>query len=218
MVRATVRTTTVPKAPFAFSEPRPVNSFFFGFWFHFHHHHGFGHCFGFPFCCSAQCFGFSNCFGNPFFSPFFLPFGTGFSGGIFLGDPFFGHSSGLRTVAPQGQVEAYEPPSESGRYMPDALTPAVPEEEEAPKQVTLLALKDGTMYGITDYWLDHGQLHYVTSYGGGNALPLHRVDLDKTVQLNSAMGIDFVLRDKPSRQRAPAPPLSGTFSFPDWAF
>jgi hypothetical protein len=54
------------------------------------------------------------------------------------------------------------------------------------------------MYALTDYWLADGSLHYVTSYGGENALPMERIDLDRTVQLNWERGVEFVLRPKPA--------------------
>ena len=54
------------------------------------------------------------------------------------------------------------------------------------------------MYGVVDYWLDHGVLHYIASYGGENSVPLESVNLDKTVELNSLTGIGFVLRNSPA--------------------
>jgi hypothetical protein len=59
--------------------------------------------------------------------------------------------------------------------------------------VTLLQLRDGSMYGLVDYWVEDGQLHYTTTYGGQNSLELDRIDLEKTVQLNAERGIQFVL-------------------------
>jgi hypothetical protein len=63
----------------------------------------------------------------------------------------------------------------------------------AATQVTMLQLKDGSVYGLTAYWVEGGELHYVTNYGGSNAIPLERIDLAKTVQLNAAHGQAFVL-------------------------
>jgi len=70
--------------------------------------------------------------------------------------------------------------------------------------VTLLVLQDGSEFGLADYWLQGDKLHYVTNYGGENALPVVRIDLEKTVQLNAERGVDFVLR--PRRARAPVAP------------
>ena len=62
--------------------------------------------------------------------------------------------------------------------------------------VTLLQLVDGPMYGLTDYWIEGDQLHYVTTYGGRNAVPIERIDFAKTAELNADQGVEFVLRPK----------------------
>lgn len=63
-----------------------------------------------------------------------------------------------------------------------------------PKPLVLLQLKDGSMYGLTDYWVVDGRLRYVTDYGGSNSIPLDRIDLDKTNQLNAASGVKFYVQ------------------------
>jgi hypothetical protein len=64
------------------------------------------------------------------------------------------------------------------------------------RPVTLLQLRDGWMYGLVDYWVEDGQLHYKTTYGGQNSVELDRIDLEETVQLNADRGVQFVLRPK----------------------
>lgn len=64
--------------------------------------------------------------------------------------------------------------------------------------VTLLQLVDGPMYGLTDYWIEGDQLHYITTYGGQNAVPILRIDFEKTAKLNADQGVEFVLRPKSS--------------------
>jgi hypothetical protein len=54
--------------------------------------------------------------------------------------------------------------------------------------VALLQLLDGSMYGLTRYWLQGTTLHYVTTYGGENSVPLERIDFAKTTELNAARG------------------------------
>ena len=90
--------------------------------------------------------------------------------------------------------EAYAPQT------PPAAAQQVPAEPEqkAPPPLTLLQLKDGSMYALTVYWVEGGRLHYITSYGGENAVPLDGIDFDKTVQLNWERGVEFVLRPRPS--------------------
>jgi hypothetical protein len=67
------------------------------------------------------------------------------------------------------------------------------------RPVTLLQLLDGSMYGLTDYWVEGERLHYITNYGGENSVPLERIDFGKTMQINADRGIKFELQPKPSR-------------------
>ena len=66
----------------------------------------------------------------------------------------------------------------------------------AEQRITLLQLRDGSMYGLTDYWVKDGELHYTTTYGAQNTLPFERIDFEKTVQLNADRGVPFVLRSQ----------------------
>jgi hypothetical protein len=68
---------------------------------------------------------------------------------------------------------------------------------KAGKPITLLQLRDGSMYGLTDYWVKDGELHYRTNYGGEDSLPLERIDFAKTVQLNADRDVPFVLPPQP---------------------
>src|SRR5436305_14868885 len=47
------------------------------------------------------------------------------------------------------------------------------------------------MYGLTRYWLEGTNLHYITSYGGENTVPLTRIDIAKTLQLNAERSTPF---------------------------
>jgi hypothetical protein len=71
------------------------------------------------------------------------------------------------------------------------------------QQVTTLVLKEGISFGVIDYWVDGDKLGYVTTYGNENAIDLDRLDLDKTVKLNSARGIPFVLNERPAPSTPP---------------
>ena len=67
--------------------------------------------------------------------------------------------------------------------------------DSAPQQTyVLLYLMDGSSFAVSDYWLADGKLHYVTSYGGENAVDESRVDLQRTVDENAARGVGFTLR------------------------
>ena len=70
--------------------------------------------------------------------------------------------------------------------------------QEASKPAATIYLKDGTSYGVTDYWLAGGSLHYVTNYGGENSIAVERLDLQRTVDENAALGVNFILSNQPS--------------------
>ncbi len=102
------------------------------------------------------------------------------------------------TYGPDYDDESAEPDYSSD----DEVVAASPDDPtataDATPQLTLLQLKDGSMYGLTAYWVEGGELHYVTNYGGANAIPLDRIDLGKTVTLNAARGQAFILEAKPA--------------------
>lgn len=62
---------------------------------------------------------------------------------------------------------------------------------------TLIYLSDGTNYAVTSYWLADGALHYMTSYGAEDSVPIGEVDLQRTVDANSAQGVQFTLLPGP---------------------
>jgi hypothetical protein len=71
---------------------------------------------------------------------------------------------------------------------------------KAGQPVTLLQLRDGSMYGVIHYWVEGDHLHYPTDYGGENSVPFDRIDLAKTTELNAAQGTPFTL---PTKERNP---------------
>jgi hypothetical protein len=60
--------------------------------------------------------------------------------------------------------------------------------------ITVLYLKDGSSYGLRDYWLQDGRLRYVTTYGGANGIDIDRIDMQRTVDENAKNGVTFTLR------------------------
>jgi hypothetical protein len=54
----------------------------------------------------------------------------------------------------------------------------------------ILVLRDGRMYGVSDYWTDRGNLDYTTN-GVTYAVPLNTLDIAMTRQLNAERGIMF---------------------------
>src|SRR5271170_5464337 len=154
--------------------------------------------------------GFGLC--DPFWGCFGYGFGYGFGGGPgYFGATSGGYGSGWTDEAAEGSGNVTSPDN------PDSYVVAAPgsggaeaaadssggtEElrtDSAPQQTyVLLYLKDGSSFAVSDYWLADGKLHYVTSYGGDNAVDESRVDLQRTVNENAARGVDFTLKPQPA--------------------
>jgi len=62
-------------------------------------------------------------------------------------------------------------------------------------RLTLLILRGGRIYMVTDYWVDRGNLDYITG-GAVHTLPLDALDLPMTRQLNAERGVPFTLATK----------------------
>ena len=140
-----------------------------------------------------------SCFGTPFF-------GVGFYPSNFLA-PALAYEPWVEDL-PEDYTQQMYPSTDGGSTVGLLdMTAAIAARESAESnpsiQITQLALKDGFIFGLTDYWVEGGMLHYVTTYGAQNAIELDRIDLDKTVKLNSDRGISFVLRERPAQPPAP---------------
>jgi hypothetical protein len=62
-----------------------------------------------------------------------------------------------------------------------------------------LYLKDGTVYDVTDYWLEDGKIHFRTPEGSvEQVLGVDELDLQTTVDVNTRRGFRFVLRNEPA--------------------
>jgi hypothetical protein len=164
-----------------------TNFFFFGFGLHRVRFFG-----GFP---VQQCFfnGFTSvCAVQP---AFFSPFGFGNVGWPFWG--WNGYNTGYEntvTAQPTEQPVETTPPNDYSTFQPGTAPEPLPPEQANASPLILLVLKDGSVYGVTDYWLEEGKLHYLTSYGGANDIPIEQLDLQKTVDENWARGVEFALR------------------------
>jgi hypothetical protein len=163
--------------------PRPRHRFFGNDFFFFA-----GECFGglFPgFCGSTLWWGPGHAWG-PGCDPLF-------------GCTGYGYPNYVPDDADQVQVQSNTPPHELGPFRwqdspagdsADMLAPSKP--------AATIYLKDGSSYGVTDYWLAGGELNYITNYGGRNSIPSERLDLERTVDENSALGVSFILSNKPT--------------------
>jgi len=68
-----------------------------------------------------------------------------------------------------------------------------------------LYMKDGTVYGVTDYWLVNGQMHFSMieddpTKAAEHAIPYDDLDVQKTIYVNSHRGFRIVFRDEPWQQ------------------
>jgi hypothetical protein len=104
----------------------------------------------------------------------------------------------------ENQPQYYEsaPYSYGMEYPP----PEQPNQTGGDNQIMLLYLTDGTVYALMNYWVADGKLHYITQYGGENAIDLNQVDVQKTVDVNAKRGVPVTLRPSPQA----APPSQGT--------
>jgi hypothetical protein len=65
-----------------------------------------------------------------------------------------------------------------------------------PATVTLFALADGTVFPVTQYWLDHEVIRYVSD-GDKGAVGLSSIDWSSTTKLNTARNVRVILRNTP---------------------
>jgi hypothetical protein len=72
--------------------------------------------------------------------------------------------------------------------------------------LTLIALRNETIYAVSNYWLDGDRLDYVLSSGNRDSCDLNAVDLTRTTQLNLERGITVTFRGAPAAE----PALSST--------
>ncbi len=158
-------------------------------------------------CGGLSPFGFSG-FG-------YLGFGGGYAGDF--GDAGYGYDGGYSAppsfdVAPPNFDEgASQEPAPSEWQNPPAENSSPDNsgvDNSAPAPETVIFLKDGTSFAVKDYWVADGELHYVTSYGGENAVDLSQFDLERTTDENAQQGIAITLRPAPESQPAaqPQPP------------
>jgi len=159
-----------------------VNNFGFGSRRGFRGRGGFG-CFNFAF---GPCGGLGYGFG--------LGYGYGYGYGYGSGYGYWGGGYDINPADFNAQ-DVTAPNPWMGDYVYEGSDEAAQvEAATAPGPLTVIYFKDGSSYGVRDYWMDGGQLHYVTSYGGENSVAADRVDLQRTVDENAKNGIDFTLR------------------------
>lgn len=146
-------------------------------------------------------------FGLPFFG---LGFGWGFNGAFWPAcDPFWswGYACTGLPVYDYGTAPPLAPLAATNPLPPVEVPnpPAVYYYGEPNSQYAQLYLKDGTVYNVTDYWLENGELHFKTVEEHGTKVVEHtidfdQVDLQETIDVNTQRGFRFVLRNEPIEQ------------------
>jgi hypothetical protein len=68
--------------------------------------------------------------------------------------------------------------------------------EPATSQVTIIALKGGTAYLATQYWVQGGQMHFVSLTGEDRLLPLEKIDLSETTRVNQERKVTFIIQSR----------------------
>ncbi len=168
-----------------------------GFPFPFPHHPSWGFGFNGFFSPCHRCF-----FGGPFvshrfffpFVPFFPTCTIFFTPGFINGSPFLFDNS----------VVVDDPPSSNVTGLDDMASTFVPGPQtgngaspQPSRPHFVLVFKDHSIYGITAYRIADGRIHYATSYGAVNSVPLDLVDVDSTVQMNRERSLDFSIEPRP---------------------
>ena len=161
---------------------------------------------GFGFGCDPF---FVTSFGCNSFSPFgFGSFGfLGFGGGYGYGGGYYPPPSYDVTSPNYDQGTSQEPAPSEWQNPPNENSAG---ENTLTAPDTIIYLKDGTSFAVRNYWVADGKLHYVTSYGGENAVDLGNLDLQRTTDENAKQGIAITLRPAPNAlppaaQPPPAP-------------
>jgi hypothetical protein len=165
-------------------------------------------------------------FGGPFFGGPFIGFGLGwgFNGWGPTCGPFWGWGFGCNTlplydygIGGYGAGGYYgdfnSQPGENLEAQPEnpANEPYIYEYPPAPvtgggeRELVELYLKDGSVYRVTDYWVVNDELHFTTLDATGTTqteqvVAFSELDLQKTVDVNSAHGFRFVLRNQPVQE------------------
>jgi hypothetical protein len=166
--------------------------------------------------------------GYPFYGGFFGPgfgwgglgFGWGSTCGPYWGGGFgcnglsyydYGYDSGYASEpavsnwpsSDYGSEPETPPPTVNG---PVLYEPETPEQTQnnirSESFITMLYFKDGSVYALNNYWVEDSKLHYLTTYGGENAIDLSLIDIQKTVDVNASRGVTFTLRPRPDAQPA----------------
>jgi len=162
----------------------------------FHHgpkHHNFQQ--PIAFVPRHRRFGSFGCTNDDFFPTFNRGLNC-FNNGFFL-DPFFFGAFSMLGPLPDPAYASLSPYIGTQNEMSDAKAePPSDGNPQGQQPVTLLQLLDGSMYGLTSYQVVGHNLHYTTTYGAKNSVPLDHIDFTETLKLNADRQVPFLLAPK----------------------
>jgi hypothetical protein len=146
----------------------------------------------------APFFRFGPAFGLNFaWSPYCSPYWTW--GNYCNGLPFYGYANGFENYV---TLQPYDAPAYTYGYQAPAYTPIYTYGE---RELVWLYLKDGTAYGVSDYWFVDDQVHFIPVDEAGaksieQTIPFDELDAQKTIAVNGRRGFRVVKRDAPMEQ------------------
>jgi hypothetical protein len=93
----------------------------------------------------------------------------------------------------------------SGEVQGSQIAPPVPaasatDPRTSSAALTLIALRNESIWAVTEYWLAGDRLDYILPSGAHESCALNDVDLMRTTQLNSERGIAVTFHDAPVHQ------------------
>jgi len=109
---------------------------------------------------------------------------------------------GIRQLAQdQRAAPALDPaPSQVAAAPAFSISAGASDPRTSSSSLTLIALRNETIWAVTEYWLAGDRLDYVLPSGAHESCALNDVDLMRTTQLNSERGKSVTFRDAPAHQ------------------
>jgi len=102
---------------------------------------------------------------------------------------------------PQPTAPATEPGTSQVAAAPTlSFSAGATEPRTSSSSLTLIALRNETIWAVTEYWLVGDRLDYVLPSGAHESCALNDLDLMRTTQLNSERGKSVTFRDAPAHQ------------------
>jgi|GEM_PF-3187164 len=190
-----------PRPPHIIHPPFGAGPGYFYPGFGFYPFFGFG--LGFGPCDPFDPFDFGCGYGYGYgYSP---GYGYGFSGGYYPPSDYGNVEGAPQDDAPYGP---YAPQNMTGPDSSDVNSSNDSNESASgsigASNVTMIYLKDGTTFSVTDYWLAGNKLHYVTENGVEQTIDADQIDLQLTTDQNASRGVSVTLKPAPANAAPPS--------------